>query len=164
MILKHLKIIFLLFLIVPTTIMLSIWYGDYKFKNSPLDEKILYKIESKEREILKKVKDKFDVDLKIPLIVSDEITYRLYGVATYSKDGEIAVILNKKNMKESLDYVVHEVMPHEYAHALMFYLGEFDPNDGHSKRWQEICFALGGKKCERFVDNRDIVLEKIKRF
>ncbi len=61
--------------------------------------------------------------------------------------------------------MIDSVLPHEYAHAIMFILGDFSrQNGGHSKKWQEICISLEGKKCDRFVNHNDIIIEKTNPF
>ncbi len=58
--------------------------------------------------------------------------------------------------------MIEYVLPHEYAHALMFHFKDFTKvNGGHSKKWQQICLSIDGKKCDRFVEDNDILIEKI---
>ena len=60
-----------------------------------------------------------------------------------------------------IDYMIDDVLPHEYAHALMFVTGNFsNENGGHTLKWQNMCIALEGLKCDRFVDHNDIVIGK----
>lgn len=57
--------------------------------------------------------------------------------------------------------MINDVLPHEYAHALMFVKRVFtDENGGHSKQWQNICIALEGINCNRFVDHDDVIMGK----
>lgn len=57
------------------------------------------------------------------------------------------------------------VLPHEYAHALMFLNKNFaDKKDGHTKEWQNICKLLNGLRCDRFVNNHDIIVGKTNFF
>ena len=100
---------------------------------------------------------------KIPLIVSDEFHSNLYGLTSY-KDKEIKIYLNKKRFKESEDYMIEEVIPHEYAHAMVFLLGKKVSEDGHTQIWQKICIELEGSQCERYVDNEEIVRQKMGDF
>ena len=59
--------------------------------------------------------------------------------------------------------MIKDVLPHEYAHALMFVLGDFSNiNGGHSLKWEQICKKLNGLKCDRFVNNHDIIIGKTK--
>ena len=78
------------------------------------------------------------------------------------KHGKIKIELNKKRFQENENYMINYVLPHEYAHALMFYFGKFEEeNGGHTTLWQKFCFDVGGIKCDRFVDHNDILIEKI---
>ena len=68
---------------------------------------------------------------------------------------------NKNHFKESLNYMIQSVIPHEYAHAVMFYLKDFSTqNSGHSKKWQTICETLSQKQCDRYANQHDILIEK----
>ncbi len=58
--------------------------------------------------------------------------------------------------------MINQVIPHEYAHAVMFHLNDFSKKQGgHTKKWQEICKNLNGIKCEQFVNHQDIIVGKI---
>lgn len=137
------------------------WYGGYRFDNNPLPEAITLQIAEKERQIIALVRQRYAMEFDVPVVVSDKIDTRLYGLAAYAPDGRITVVLNKKRMKESLGYILDDVLPHEYAHALMFRLGNVGGDDGHNEQWQKICRALGGSRCDRFVNHGDVVMGKI---
>ena len=57
--------------------------------------------------------------------------------------------------------MIEEVIPHEYAHAMVFVLGEKSEGDGHTALWQKICKQLDGKLCERYVDGEEIIRQKM---
>lgn len=135
-------------------------YQSYAFKHSALSAAIMQRVQAKEAEVLALIEQKFQLKPDIPLIVSDEFHSNLYGLTSY-KDERIAVYLNKKRFKESVDYMIDEVIPHEYAHALVFMLGAKSSEDGHTKLWQKICLELGGRQCERYVDGEAIVRQKM---
>ena len=99
---------------------------------------------------------------KVPLIVTDKFKGRLYGLTAY-KNGEIAIYLNKKVMQESMDYMIDNVIAHEYAHAIIFKLGKrgYAKDDGHSLEWQRACEKLGGLNCEKYVNSHDVVIDKL---
>jgi len=161
MFIKKLERFFLLMVVAALGYMAWNRYDDYRFKHGPLPEEIQLRIDAKEREIISKIRRYFNIEFDVPVIVSDRLPGRLYGVASYH-DGEIRVYLNKKVMKESLDYVIDDVLPHEYAHALMFHFGHFnEANGGHSKKWQHVCLTLGSSKCDRYVDTHDIIMGKL---
>lgn len=135
-------------------------YQSYTFKHSPLSAAIQERVQKKEAEVLGLIEQKFKLKTDIPLIISDEFHSNLYGLTSY-KDARIAVYLNKKRFRESVDYMIDEVIPHEYAHALVFMLGAKTSEDGHTKLWQKICLELGGRQCERYVDGEEIVRRKM---
>ena len=142
-------------------LMIYIYYNDTEFKNNPLSNDIKLKISQKENHIRKLIIQKYGLNVKIPIIISNKIPDNLYGLAAYN-EGYIKIVLNKNRFKESEDYMIDYVLPHEYAHALMFVLSDFPSNNGgHSKRWQNICLNLDGKKCDRFVKHKDIVMGKL---
>ncbi len=165
MFLQKLKTIFLSLTILASIFLVYNWYKTYEFKNNPLDEKILEEIKTKHLELQKLTYQKFGIYKKIPVLISDKMPSSLYGAATFSKTNEIKIYLNKKRFKESKDYMLTNVLPHEYAHALMFVKNDFtDENAGHSLKWQKICQSLNGLKCDRFVNHNDIIIGKTNFF
>ncbi len=107
----------------------------------------------------------FNITRDIPIIVSDKMKSSRFGMAVYSKDGSINIYLNKKRFKENASYMINDVLPHEYAHAIMFIFKDFSKqNSGHTKKWQMICKKLKGLRCSRFVNNKDILIEKTNIF
>jgi hypothetical protein len=141
--------------------MANSWYQAKNFKDSPLPTKTLNRIENRQNHVLDLIDKNFDVNIHIPLIVSDEFSSQLYGLTAYEK-GKITIYLNKKRFKESENYMIDEVIPHEYAHAMVFALGERAEGDGHTALWQKICKKLDGKNCERYVDGEEIIRQKMK--
>lgn len=136
---------------------------DAKFFNNPLSPKILAKIDKKAFEIKRTIYYKYNEKIVIPIIPTSEIPDNLYGLTTLDKKGQIKILLNKNRFKENEEYMIDYVLPHEYAHAMMFYYGKFtEVNGGHTKEWQQFCLAIGGKKCERFVNYNDILLQKVR--
>lgn len=133
-----------------------------EFFNNPLSDETFQKIELKTAELERRTYEKFGLKVKIPIYVVDSIHNNLFGMATMNNGREITIILNKNRFKENEQYMIDFVLPHEYAHALMFVLEDFsNENGGHSQKWEEICKQLGGKRCERFVGDDDILIEKI---
>lgn len=138
-------------------------YEDNQFFNNPLPSQVLYKIDKKAFELQKIIFYKYGDKIKIPIIPSSKIPDNLYGLTTIDKSGTIKILLNKNRFKENEEYMIDYVLPHEYAHAMMFYYGKFtDKNGGHTKLWQDFCLEIGGKKCERFVNGNDILLQKVR--
>lgn len=161
MFIKKLKLFFLLVIIIGSVFLLSSLYKDYQFKNNPLNKQIREEIYKKYETLEALAYKKFGIKRKIPIKISDKMPSRLFGAATYSKNKDITIFLNKKRFQESINYMINDVLPHEYAHALMFVMGDFtNENNGHSKKWQNICKALEGQKCDRFVNNDDIIMGK----
>jgi predicted SprT family Zn-dependent metalloprotease len=141
--------------------MLYNWYADYRFNTSPLPPHYLNAIDQKKREVMANVFRHYGLRLDVPMIVSDKMKGRLYGLTAYN-GRDIVIYLNKKRMKESFDYMVDDVIAHEYAHALMFATGSFERHgDGHSPRWLKMCQKLGGHNCAQYVNGDDIVMGKL---
>ncbi|RXK07043.1 SprT-like domain-containing protein [Halarcobacter bivalviorum] len=165
MFLQRLKLFFILLTIISASLLIYFWYDNYKFKTSDLDENTKIKIYEKTIYLQKLAYSKFAITKNIPIKISDKMPSNLFGAATLSQDGKIVVFLNKKRFKESVDYMIEDVLPHEYAHALMFVLGDLSKeNGGHSKKWQSICKALEGKRCDRFVNYHDVIFDKTNLF
>ena len=158
---KKLELIFLLIIITAISILGYNYYKSYTFKNNDISTEYKKLISDKEIEVLQNMQSEFSFVFKVPLIVTDKFKGRLYGLTSY-KNGEIKIYLNKKVMQESMDYMVDSVIAHEYAHALMFKLGHIHSSkDGHSKEWQITCMKLGGKDCQQYVDQREVIMSKM---
>jgi predicted SprT family Zn-dependent metalloprotease len=160
---KSLEKFFLLLILTAASYLGYSWYQSRAFKNNPISSRIQTRIDKAEQKVLSLIEQKFKIHPKIPLIISDEFHSNLYGLTSY-KDKEIKIYLNKKRFKESEDYMINEVIPHEYAHAMVFLLGKKSSEDGHTNTWQKICIELEGSRCERYVDNEDIVRQKMGGF
>lgn len=158
--LKNLEKIFFLIILISLSYMAYSWYESYRFKTNPLSDEIQKRIQQREKEVLSLIYTKYRIRPNIPLLVSDEFHSNLYGLTSY-KNGQILIFLNKKRFKESVDYMIEEVIPHEYAHAMVFILGEESSKDGHTKAWQRICRELDAQNCERYVDNEEIIRQKM---
>ena len=142
-------------------LLIVVMYEDTQFKQNPLSQEIVQQLESKELQIRKKILQHYKVNVDFPVYISDQIPDKLFGLAQF-EENQIKIILNKNRFQESQDYMIDNVLPHEYAHAMMFYFGDFTRvNGGHTKKWQQICVNIGGIKCDRFVDHNDIVFGKI---
>ena len=157
---KSLEKFFILSILVATAYLIYNWNHSKDFKNNPIPQKIQNRVNEAEAKVLTLIRKKFNIDLDIPLIISDEFHSNLYGLTSY-KDKELKIYLNKKRFKESEDYMIKEVIPHEYAHAMVFVLGKNVSGDGHTKIWQEICIQLEGRNCVQYVDNEEIVRSKM---
>ncbi|NVJ54043.1 MAG: SprT-like domain-containing protein [Campylobacteraceae bacterium] len=165
MFLKRLKLFFTAVTVLGTIFLIYSIYNTHKFKTSDLDEKTKNRINQKTIYLQSLAYRKFAVKRKIPIKISNKLPSNLFGAATFSQTGEIVIYLNKKRFKESVDYMIEDVLPHEYAHALMFVFGDVSKeNGGHSKKWQNICKALEGKRCNRFVNHNDVIFDKTNLF
>ena len=153
--------IFITIVLIASLYLIWNFYEGYTFKINPISEEIQAKIDAKEQEVLKNIKAFYGIDFRVPLVISDELPSKLYGVAVLNERGSIKIYINKKRIRESLDYILDDVIAHEYAHALIFAKGNFNHDDGHSAQWQEICINLGGSRCDRFVNHNDIIYRKI---
>lgn len=138
---------------------------EYQFNHNPLPKYMQEKINKKIKRLKYLTKVKFNIEPNFKVKVFDKLPSRLFGLTTISKEGYILILLNKKRFKENLNYMIEDVLPHEWAHAVMFAMKDFSKkNGGHTKKWQQICKKLEGKRCYRFVNNHDILIEKIKPF
>lgn len=165
MFLNNLKKLFALITILGTVFLIYLVVDDYNFKHSPLDEKIQQKINQKHAYLQNLTYSIFDISYKFPIKISNKMPSNLFGAAVFTKDKKIIIYLNKKRFKESVDYMIDDVLPHEYAHALMFYTNDFsNDNGGHTKKWQIFCKALNGLRCNRFVDHKDVIIGKTNFF
>jgi hypothetical protein len=165
MFLNNLNKFFLFITILGTILFIYLLIDNYKFNNSKLNDEILHKIKQKQFYLENLTYKKFGISKKFPIIISDKLPSRLFGAAVFTNDQKIIIYLNKKRFKESVEYMIEDVLPHEYAHALMFYTNNFtEENAGHSKKWQNICKALDGLRCDRFVNHNDVIIGKTNFF
>ena len=158
---RELKKIFILITLFATIFLIYNLYESYKFKNTPISKEIKFKIDKKEREVIAVIKKHYKINFKVPIIISNKINSKLYGVTFYDGFKDIKIVLNKKRLKENLNYILNDVIAHEYAHALMFRFGKHSRGDGHSKEWQNVCKKLGGSRCDRYANTHDILREKV---
>ena len=139
-----------------------IQYNTFFFKNNPLSQQTLQSLNKEVLKIRKKILQEYGISVNFPIKISDELPNNLYGMATINDTNNIVIYLNKNRFKESEKYM-HGVLAHEYAHAMMFYFGDLtQENSGHTKKWQQICYNIGGTKCERFVNRHDILTGKVR--
>jgi len=153
--------IFSILTVLSIVLLVAVTTNSNNFKNNPLSNKIIEKIEKKNNIIKQTINRRYAIDVDIPIKIEDKIKDNLFGMATY-RDGKIEIILNKNRFQENENYMIDYVLPHEYAHALMFHFKNFTKqNGGHTKKWQQICLNIGGLKCDRFVGHNDILMEKL---
>jgi len=160
---KNMEKFFIVLMLLAVAYLVSNWYKSKVFKDNPISYKAQERVLKAEEKVLSLINKKFDKKPQIPLIVSDDFNSNLYGLTVY-KDNQIKIYLNKKRFQESEDYMIEEVIPHEYAHAMVFLLGKKTSKDGHTSLWQKICLELEGKQCVQYVDNEAIVREKMNSF
>ena len=165
MFIQQLKKFFLIVVILASALLTYLWYDDYVFSTNPLSKEIQNKIDEKHQTLKYLTYENFNINRVFPIFISDKLDSSKFGMAVYSKDGQIKIYLNKNRFKENEDYMINDVMPHEYAHAIMFAIRDFtDENKGHSKKWQNICKKLDGLRCDRFVNHNDVLIEKTNIF
>ncbi|MBL6969860.1 MAG: SprT-like domain-containing protein [Campylobacterales bacterium] len=158
---KNIFRIFTAVVAISMVLLMVISYNNSKYDGKELPLEIQTKLKQKEYHIQKLIVQKYNKNINIPIIISDKIKDNLFGLAVYDQNS-IKIILNKNRFQESSDYMIDYVLPHEYAHALMFVFRDFTKeNGGHTLKWQKICLDLEGKKCDRFVKHDDIVLGKL---
>jgi SprT protein len=158
---KRLEKFFVLAMVLAVSVLAYNFLQAKRFKENDLSAQTTEKIAQRSAEVLQRIHHYYGPQVSIPLQVSDEFHSNLYGLTVY-KGEQVAIYLNKKRFKESEAYMIEEVIPHEYAHAMVMLLGKRDQEgDGHTPLWQAICFKLGGKSCVRYVDNEEIVRQKM---
>lgn len=162
---QNLQKFFFITTISALALLVYLWYQDYSFIKNPLNENIQKQIQTKQQELKFLAYRKLNINRDFPIIISDKMTAQRFGMTIYDRKGQIKIYLNKKRFQENSNYMITHVLPHEYAHAIMFELKDFSKiNSGHTKKWQNICMKLNGLKCNRFVDNEDILIEKTNPF
>lgn len=165
MFIKRLNLFFFILIILASIFLLFNWYNSYQFKNNPLSNTIKEKIYQKQKELEQLTLRNFRLKRNFPIKISDKMPDKLFGAATFTQNRQIIIYLNKKHFYESSDYMINDVLPHEYAHALMFVSGDFSKEKGgHTLKWQTICKKLNGLRCNRFVEHDDIIIGKTNLF
>lgn len=159
---KKLQAIFLIVSLLASIFLIRNWHKSYSFKNNPIPQEYQDAIALEEQRVLKNMNHSFGFKYKVPIIITDKIPGQVYGVTSLDNDGNIKIYLNKKVMQESVDYILSDVIAHEYAHALLFKTGAYRNNsDGHSLLWKNTCKKLGGAKCTKYVDSHDVIMGKL---
>ena len=162
MIIKKIQIIFLFISVIALAILIRNLYSSYTFKNNPISQKYRQAIEQEEQRVLSNMQKKLGFTFRVPIVITDKIPGKIYGVTFLDEDGNIKIYLNKKIMKESMEYILSNVIAHEYAHALLFKSGDYEKTkDGHSALWQKTCVQLGGEKCQKYVNSHDVIMGKL---
>ncbi len=165
MFIQQIKKFFLIVVLISCALLVYLWYQDYSFSKNPLSKEIQLKVYEKHQNLKYLTYKNFNIKRVFPITITDKLDASKFGMAVYSQNGQINLYLNKNRFKENENYMINDVMPHEYAHAIMFAIGDFsDENKGHSKKWQTICKKLNGLRCDRFVNHQDILIEKTNIF
>ncbi len=158
---KPLEVTFLFIIMFFSSILVYNYYKTYSFKNNPLPPSYQLSIKNKEQEVLKNMQQQYGFVYRFPLIVTDKLQGKLYGVTAY-ENGQIVIYLYKNVMLESFDYIINEVIPHEYAHAMLIKKGYLNESkQGHSQKWYSVCKDLGGKECRQYVNHEEIINDKL---
>lgn len=161
MFIKRLERFFLAIIIVAGAVLGLNYYNSYSFRYNPLPKAYLEKIKYKEKDVVNHMQKNFGFQKRFPLVITNKIPGRLYGLTSY-ENGKITIYLNKKVMQESMSYMIESVIPHEYAHALLFYLHKnSSQKNGHSKLWKSTCIKLGGKDCRKYVNQHKVIMSKM---
>lgn len=159
---KRLEVVFIGMILIASAYLVKSNYDDYMFDKNPISDEMKQRLHNKEREILQNMKQHYGFEFEVPVIVTNKLKTKLYGVTSYH-NGRIRIYLNKKIMKESMNYVLESVLPHEYAHALLFKEGMVYESEksGHSLEWQKACVNLGGINCDRYVSHSEVIVGKL---
>jgi hypothetical protein len=98
---KRLELFFLSIILIEATLLGINYYRSYTFKHNPLPQEYLERIARKEKDVLAHMQKNFGFSVKFPIIITDKIPGRLYGLTSY-ENGQITILLNKKVMQESM--------------------------------------------------------------
>jgi SprT protein len=157
---RGLKVLFLFIIFLGISILYFNFQKNIKWQNGNIPKEIVVKIKNKSIEIETLIKQKYRILPNFPVVISDDLPTKIFGATTF--DGKnIEILLNRKRLKESLDYMLNDVLPHEYAHALVFHFRVNGGKDGHNHIWQEFCINLNGVHCEKYVNTQDLIFKKI---
>ena len=113
---KKLEFSFGLIIIIAGAVLGVNYYKSYSFNHNPLPKSYIERINTQEQNVLYNMQNNFGMRKKFPIVITDKIPGRLYGLTSY-KNTRITIYLNKKVIQESMDYVIDSVIPHEYAYA-----------------------------------------------
>lgn len=162
MVTKKIQLIFGFLIVIALGFLVRNLYSSYEFKHTPLSPSYQEALIKEEQRILHNMKKNFGYMTKFPLIVSDKIPGKIYGLTSQNEAGKVVIYLNKKIMQESFDYIISDVIAHEYAHALLFANGYYAKGGkGHSDIWKQTCVKLGGANCGQYVDVEDVIRGKL---
>lgn len=160
---KRLELFFISLIFLSIGVIAYNYYESYKFDHEDIPQSYKDALAKKEDTILDDMQKHYGFKIRFPVIISNKMPGKIFGLTSLNEQGAVVIYLNKKVMKESFDYIVEDVLPHEYAHALLLRSGDTtNQNGGHTKKWQIVCQNLGGKNCERYVDANDVVMGKLK--
>ena len=136
-------------------------YSSYRFWR---DFERIYppQIAKKEQEILRRMAAALGYSRSFPIIITDRLPDSIFGLSAKDRQGGVKIYLNKHRFKESFSYILDDVLAHEYAHALLLARNyKAKSQDGHDALWQQLCKALGGTVCRRYVDKEELVRQKL---
>jgi SprT protein len=151
----NLQKLFFLITLVSFILLVYLMIDLNNFNKNPISSETKQKLLIKEQDIQKRILKYYGLNVDIPVVLSKKIDNKLFGLASFN-DGDITIVLNKNRFFENENYMI------EYAHALMFVLGDFSKsNGGHTLQWEKACLQLGGKSCNRFVKHDDVLFEKL---
>jgi predicted SprT family Zn-dependent metalloprotease len=165
MFILQLKKYFFIVVIISSILLAYLFYQDYSFSKNPLNENYIKDIQAKHIQLKQLAYKHYKIKREFPVLISDQLGDNKFGITVLDTNRNIKIYLNKKRFKENNKYMIDDVLPHEYAHAIMFEKKHYQKHeDGHSKQWQNICKKLNGLRCDRFVNNKDILMEKTNPF
>ena len=79
-------------------------------------------------------------------------------------------------MQKSMDYMLDNIIAHEYAHAILFKRenkenrgaarhyrekSSHSKECGHSQDWKDTCIKLGGDSCQQYVHQEEVSMFKM---
>jgi SprT protein len=155
-----LKILFTTITVIGFVILFTNFQKGLEWENGEIPKNVLSKIETKREEVENRILEVYGVKPNFPFYISNKLPSNIFGITSF--DGKtIEIHLNRKRLKESLDYILEDVIPHEFAHALIFYFREDGGKDGHNEKWQNVCMKLNGLHCQKYVNTQDLIFKKM---
>lgn len=106
MFIKKLKLYFLIIIVSGTIFLGYSFYKNYQFKMNQLSPTILKEIDDKQQILRSLAFYKYRIKDKIPIIISDKLPSKLFGLTTLDEKQNIKIYLNKKRFKESSKYMI----------------------------------------------------------
>jgi SprT protein len=135
-----------------------------RLKNSDLSPQIEARIKQKIAYLDQKAYEYYGIRLNIPIKLIDDVPQRIWGMMVYTEQGPQKIVVNRVQLKESPNYIIENVLPHEWAHAIERILHGTKDREGHGEAWLKICNQLSKNRCQRYVHTEKVATEKLHHY